>query len=133
MRSVNFFLFLFALLPLTALGHDGYIAYLHPELGEPWEAFRFSDLGWIWLTYSKDTFDLVKETIDPGSWSAFVDPVLILPTVLVASVPLILLLLCMMVHKATEKLHLLRIGSRSGDYAYSGRSEKKTKVKYKRR
>ncbi len=132
MRSVNFFLFLFALLPLAALGHDGYIAYLHPELGEPWKAFRFSDLGWIWLTYSKDTFDLVKETVDPRSWSAFIDPVLILPTVLVAAAPLMLLLLCMMVHKGTEKLHLFRIGAK-GDYAYSGRSEKKGRVKYKRR
>lgn len=59
--------FLLILPALACLGHDGYVYYLNTEAGKDLP-FQLSDLGYLWVTYSPDTFAAIKDSIDPGTW-----------------------------------------------------------------
>lgn len=76
MSGLRFFCFLVALPLLAALGHDGYIYYDSVyEKGENLP-FRLSDVGYLWQTYSFETFDLARQSMTPEAWKDWVDPVL---------------------------------------------------------
>ena len=83
MSGLRFFCFLVALPFLAALGHDGYVYYLSAyEKGENLP-LRLSDVGYLWQTYSADTFELARQTVSPEAWEAWYVPVLSQATVLV--------------------------------------------------
>lgn len=76
MSGLRFFCFLIALPALAALGHDGYIYYVSVYEKNENLPFRLSDLGYLWQTYSFDTFDDVRKTLQPEIWKMWIDPVL---------------------------------------------------------
>jgi hypothetical protein len=133
MRGTFLLGFLFALLPLAAIGHDGYVAYQHPEMGDPLTAFKltgFSDLGWLWTHYSPDTFKTARDTLNPGTWK-LLDPILEQKTVLIAAVPLILLIVIRLMADMVQKGRMMSVGG--GKQGYAGSQAKGKQVKYKRK
>lgn len=94
-----FALFFFLSLPaLAALGFDLYLAYGETlDFSKPLE---LSSVGWLWLTYSEDTFRTFKESIDPTLWGIFVKPVLAQKTVVAALFPIYIALPIVVLRKA---------------------------------
>jgi hypothetical protein len=108
--------FLF-LLPVAALGHDAWVASNRPELGDIVHAFRLTDVGWVWLHYSKDSYDWARENLSADFWSGFLDPLLSQKTVLIASAPLAVLLIVTGVTKASgymQRIALMGTGDKIG-------------------
>lgn len=128
---LGFFLFL---LPVAALGHDGWIAYNRPELGDIIHAFRLTDVGWVWLYYSKDSYGWAHENLSAGFWSGFLDPLLSQKTVLIASLPLALLLIVTGVTKASDYIQRFAVMGTGGKMDKSNPTLKKKAqaFKYKR-
>lgn len=84
------------LLPLLAsIGHDVYINYFSDSdkikeikrLQIDPDEFLVSDLGWIWQEYSPNTMKTARENIQTEVWKESVDPILQLPTMVVAFLP----------------------------------------------
>jgi hypothetical protein len=86
MRVLMVLCFLFTLPLLAAIGHDVYYAYQQNPAAII-QAFQFSDLGWLWLTYAGDSYHSVRDMIDPGLWKKFIGPVLEQKSIVVAAVP----------------------------------------------
>ena len=140
--GLKIFAFLLFLLPLAALGHDAYYAYYSDdekrEAAEALEidpqAFRLSDAGYLWRTYSPGTFEGARESVSPGLWTAYVDPVLEQAAVLVAAVP-VFLLFCFTGLRGLVRRGQSRRVPRAAPESY-GVYDKQTKgqqMKYKRR
>jgi|GEM_PF-2373535 len=80
---------------LLALGHDLYINYFSDDekirevkaLRIDPEKFLISDAGWVWNEYSASTMEATRGMIDPETWTAKLDPVLQLPTMIVGLIP----------------------------------------------
>lgn len=67
MTALKILCFLLIVPALACLAHDGYVYYLSKEAGENLP-FRFSDIGWLWTTYSPESFAAVKESMSPATW-----------------------------------------------------------------
>lgn len=52
--------------------------------------FKISDLGWIWKEYHEDSMEMVHDNVENQAWDEKVNPILQLPTMVVASVPFFL-------------------------------------------
>lgn len=52
--------------------------------------FGISDLGYIWVTYSPETYDDAVRGTPPDTWASIYSPILSTPAVLAAAVPAIL-------------------------------------------
>lgn len=84
------------LLPfLAAIGYDFNANYLStPEqkakleaLQIDPEAYHISDLGYILLNETPDTYQMLRDTTTPETWDSWIDPVLQTYTFVVALVP----------------------------------------------
>lgn len=80
---VKIFCFLIALPALAAIGFDIYMAYEEIEAGsnasfrpDSPTPFKFTQIGWLWQTYSPDSFAWAKDAIDPDTWKSMILPVL---------------------------------------------------------
>lgn len=67
MTAIKLLCFFLILPALACLGHDGYVYYLNTQAGKDLP-FQLSDLGYLWVTYSPETFAVVKESVDAGTW-----------------------------------------------------------------
>lgn len=93
--GAKLFLFILFLPFLAALGHDLYLNYYADEekreqlqaLNIDPEEFMISDAGWVWQEYSEPTMDSAREAIAPETWKHNIDPILQLPTIVVAIIP----------------------------------------------
>ncbi len=96
--SMLFALFFFLSLPaLAALGFDLYLAYGETfDFSKPLE---LSSVGWLWLTYSEETFRTFKQSVDPGLWETFIKPVMSLKTVVAALFPIYIALPIVLLRK----------------------------------
>lgn len=96
--SMLFALFFFLSLPaLAALGFDLYLAYGETlDFSKPLE---LSSVGWLWLTYSEETFRTFKESIDPGLWEVLIKPIMSLKTVVAALFPIYIALPIVLLRK----------------------------------
>ncbi len=85
------------LLPLFAvLGHDIYgnyfqtpekqMAFLQTLDFNP-DDYHASDLGYLFVTYAPQTFDLLRDMVGRDNWAGWVDPVLQMRSYIVALVP----------------------------------------------
>ena len=80
---------------LVALGHDLYINYFSDDekirevkaLRINPEKFLVSDMGWVWNEYSANSMETVRDSVEPKTWAAKIDPVLQLPTMIVGLIP----------------------------------------------
>jgi hypothetical protein len=76
-----------ASLPLiAAIGHDAYMIYMDLKNGIP-DAFKLSDIGWIWQEYSYDTHELAKKNINTHLWDSMVVPMLQMTAIYVTLIP----------------------------------------------
>ena len=130
MRNSHIIAFILALPPLAALGHDGYMAYKHPELGPPLEAFRLSDTGWLWANYSRDTFDWAKDNISEDVWHALLDPVLSQTAAVLAALPLAIFLICLLAGKMTQGMRMPKVSSGKTERVTARKNQP---IKYKRK
>jgi len=91
MRGVTLICILLALPVLAVLGHDVYYAINKSEIGLD-NTFqqaqdRFSALGWLWVKYAPQFYDLVRTSVDQDIWIKYVTPVLRQKAILVTAVP----------------------------------------------
>lgn len=123
---------LFALLIVAAIGHDVYVAYTHPEVGQFPQSFHFSDLGWIWTTYSPDTYKSARESIGPDAFRTWLDPILSQRTAVLAAIPLIILLVVVAIRFLIGKAGLRGAGGTAGSFSSSGPTKAKGQYRYRR-
>ncbi len=146
MRGFFFLLcFLFTLLAAAAIGHDIWHAANDPKglQGLDVNNLPFSDLGWVWKTYSIESYNWAHANIDKTAWSTYIDPVLKQRTVVIAAIPAgvmyaLLLILKLFGWWPFEGQGWLfskqQIFKKSKDYAFKDPLGKKAaKLKYKRK
>jgi hypothetical protein len=123
------------LLPAAAIGHDAWIGYNRPELGDVVHAFRLTDVGWVWMHYSKDSYDWARENFSEGFLTGFMDPLLSQKTALVAALPLIVFLIVKTVTTISGKMQMLAVMGSTGAKGKDlpGLEKKSKQFKYKRR
>jgi hypothetical protein len=96
--SGKIFLFILLLPFFAAIGHDVYYSYFLDEdkmkkverLQIDHEDYTISDLGWIWNTYSPETMQQARQSVEPEIWVEKVDPILQYPTMIVGLVPFVI-------------------------------------------
>lgn len=82
MKPIHFFLLIVTLPMIIVLGHDLYLFYvaqgeqLDPNLAtklftedRPSRGFSFAALGYIWTTYSPDTYKTLSESFEEQEWA----------------------------------------------------------------
>lgn len=88
-------LFILLIPALAALGHDIYINFFEnsEKLAkiealdiEP-EKFQFSDMGYLWLTYAPESYELARENTTPSLWSPGLNMILSLPSIVIGAIP----------------------------------------------
>ncbi len=143
MRMLVLLCFLLALLPLAALSHDLYLAYqeaekAHIEFGD--KPISFSDIGFIWVQYSPDTYDWARRNMAPQTWKNMVDPVLQQTALIVTAIPgsvLAVILVIFRLLKDVPFMVRLRTSGRQkkvkGGIAIQGIQKSKKKMTYKRK
>ena len=81
-----FVLFFILCLPaIGALGFDLWLAY--GETMDFSKSLKLSSVGWLWVNYAEDNYNVMKETIDPATWASIIKPILIQKLVTVALLP----------------------------------------------
>ncbi|MCI5060141.1 MAG: hypothetical protein MRY79_03615 [Alphaproteobacteria bacterium] len=97
-QSLKNFLFVLLVPFFFAVGHDVYVNYFSTDekiaeikaLRANPQDFLVSDLGWVWSEYSPATMRGARDAITHEAWRAQIDPILRLPTMVVASFPFFL-------------------------------------------
>lgn len=81
-----FLLFFVLCLPaMAAIGFDLWLAYGETmDFSKPLE---LSSVGWLWVKYAEDNYNLMRESMDPATWASFVKPILSQKLVTVALFP----------------------------------------------
>jgi len=131
MRLSTFLLILFLLPFFGALGHDLYIAYGEQDFSE---APKFSDLGFLWVTYHVDSFKWAREAIDPENWSRYMTPLLELPSIIAAGIIPAIIILVMCGMKLKAKIMDRAVTAPGRGFAFkSGLEKKGGKFNYKRK
>lgn len=79
MSGVRLFIFIICLPLLAAIGHDIYLFVTQTGLentgdvlaggDKPWHSY-FATAGWIWTSYSPDTFRTVAQSLEPDEWKS---------------------------------------------------------------
>jgi len=140
----DFFLpgFILSTPALAVLGHDIYIAYNNTEL-EGTDRFYLSDIGWLWTEYAPSSYDWVLSAVDETTWNGFIDPLLQQSAIYLASAPLVIFTIILLIMKIFglgsfegEGLKVPGITktklNKKGDYSFSG-DKSKSRAKYKRK
>jgi hypothetical protein len=135
MQKYSVLIFFLCLPIVAALGHDIYITY-HDENYN--KAMMFSDIGYLWTHYSKDTYDWARENVDKGTWKKFIGPFLEQRTLLIASLPLIItfaVIAVLKLFRLTPSQKQVRVakGHKKGNFGFEGTDKGKSRMKYKRK
>ena len=96
--AAKILLFILCLPFFASLGHDIYLNYFSDDekiqqaknLQVDPTDFMFSDLGWVWQTYSPFTMETAKDMVGEDKWKKKYDPILQQSTMVVTAVPPIL-------------------------------------------
>ncbi len=141
MRFIILLLIFFGLFPLGVLAHDLYLAYQDAEqsnvqFGD--KPLRFSDIGWLWIQYSPDTYDWARRAVAPDTWQKLIDPVLGQTALIVTCVPpalLAVLLFLLKLFKNVPFVSRLSGGGRAkgGSISLHGVDKTKNRMNYKRK
>ena len=143
MRPFVLLCFLLALLPLGILAHDLYLAYQEAERSRVEfgsKPINFSDIGWLWVQYSPDTYDWARRSVDADIWKNIVDPLSQQTALILAVVPVTLLASILTLVRVLKDMPIMvqvRSGGRQkkadGGIAIKGLEKKKKKLSYKRK
>jgi len=145
-NRVKSFLFILLIPFFFALGHDVYLNYFSDDTKiekikalevEP-KGFNTTDFGWVWVNYSKESFDLTRNNVSTETWRNVVSPLLKMKTMLVGAIPyfigLVYLLLAWIIG-IWPFAHLNRFKSFGGSKGKSKgvyKNAKASRTKYKR-
>lgn len=89
--------FILSIPALAALSFDLWLAYGDTaDLNKPPE---LTSVGWLWVRYAEDNYNLMRETIDPATWSSVISPILSQKTILVALFPVYLAIPILLIMK----------------------------------
>lgn len=89
--------FLLCLPAIAALGFDIWLAYgENMDFSKPLE---LSAVGWLWVKYAEDNYNVIRDSIDPATWASFIKPVLSQKLVTVALLPVYIAVPVMLVMK----------------------------------
>jgi len=83
MRLLQILCFIFTLPLVGVLAHDAYFFYQERQ-EDPRAPFAFSDIGYLWYTYSQDTHNQVVREVGADTWNDEVRPALRQPAALYA-------------------------------------------------
>lgn len=140
--GVKLWIFILLLPFFAALGHDIWANYLIDEekraaveaLEIDPTAHQVSDLGYIFTTYTPEFYQGARDSIDPGTWEVFIDPVLEQYTMLVALLPLALFLVYLGIARVANLppfANTVRVRKGTAPDILDKRSE--NRLKYKKR
>jgi hypothetical protein len=95
--NVKLFLFILAMPFLAAVAHDVYLNnFSSPEkiaqvkrLNIDPDNFEMTDLGWVWLKYSPESYQVIREAVSSYNWKDYISPALSMSTIIISSIPLI--------------------------------------------
>ena len=133
MNGIFLLCFILAIPAFVALGHDIYLTYQEQDFTK---TMMFSDVGYLWTTYSPETYAWAKENFEPGTWDAFLTPLLEQTTVLVALVPSIVAFIIAMLLKTLglPPFAAARAGKTTGkNFSFGSGDRQQGKFKYKRK
>lgn len=137
MKSFFALFVLLCLPPLAVILHDGYFTYANKDPSQFIEQFRFSDTGWLWLTYDRAGFENFRASVGKEQWDSWIEPTMRTPAVIVSAVPLAILLgLEILVRLFSMIGGQVGVGPRLGrgdDFAPSENRDTQKRYKYKRR
>lgn len=89
--------FLLCLPAIAALGFDLWLAYgENMDFSKPLE---LSSVGWLWVKYAEDNYNVIRDSIDPSTWTGFVKPILSQKLVTIALLPVYIAVPTMLVMK----------------------------------
>ncbi len=83
--NLVFLFFILCLPAIGALGFDVWLAY--GETMDFSKSLELSSVGWLWVNYAEDNYNLMKESIDAATWTSVVKPLLSQKLVTVALLP----------------------------------------------
>lgn len=106
-------LFLLLCLPaIAALGFDLWLAYgENMDFSKPLE---LSSVGWLWVRYAEDNYNVIRQSMDPGTWATFIKPILSQKLVTVALLPVYIAIPVLLVMK------ICGLGGYEGQGLFSG-------------
>ncbi len=140
--GAKLFLFILFLPFLAALGHDIHLAYFSDDekiqqlenLNIDTSSFRISDLGWVWTNRSPDSYEWARQNFSIDTWQNILDPILQLPTMIVALIPFVVgtLILMLMFVMGIGPYKGMSGGSAKGEYSVF-KGEKANKLKYSKK
>lgn len=115
-----FLLFFVLSLPaLGALGFDLWLAYGETmDFSKPLE---LSSVGWLWVKYAEDNYNIMRESIDPATWTSFIKPILSQKLVVVALLPVYIAIPVLLIMKT------FGLGSYEGAGLVNGIGKSKSK------
>ncbi len=143
MRALVLLCFLLALLPLAVLGHDLYLAYQEAEQARVQfgnKPVNFTDVGFLWVQYSPDTYDWARRSVSLQTWKGMIDPMLQQTALIVTAVPVSILAVVLIVLRLLKDIpFMVRLRSPGrqkkvkGGIAIQGMEKSKKKMTYKRK
>lgn len=94
--GVKTFLFILIIPLLLAVSHDVYLNYLSnsdkieqiASMSVSPDEFQMTELGWVWLEYSEESYALVKESVSEKTWAKYIGPTLNMKTIIVSAAPI---------------------------------------------
>lgn len=107
MTALRILCLVFLILFLATLGHDLYNTYKDGNYDQP---VKFTEFGWLWVTYIPDTLDALRSTIRPEVWKEWIVPVLKTKSVIVTGAPLATFLAIILLVRGCS---LLKTGGRT--------------------
>ena len=110
---------------------------------------QLSAVGWLWVKYAEDNYNMIRNSIDPAIWASFIKPVLSQKLAIVALLPVYIAVPVMLVMKLfgrSDPESISLFGGGTGKHKNKKENEpsfastvdlsnksKKKKIKYNRR
>lgn len=111
--------FVLSLPAIGALGFDLWLAYGETmNFNKPLE---LSSVGWLWVKYAEENYNVMRDSIDPATWSGFIKPILSQKLVTVALLPVYIAIPALLIMK------IFGLGSYQGAGLLQGISSKSGK------
>ena len=96
-NGVKTFLVILTIPLILAISHDVYLNFFSDSnklekiqrLDVDPNKFKMSELGWVWITYSKNTYELARNSISKNNWQDFIAPALKMKTITISVAPII--------------------------------------------
>ena len=111
--------FILCLPAIGALGFDLWLAY--GETMDFSKPLDLSSVGWLWVKYAEENYNVMRDTIDPASWASFVKPILNQKLVTVALFPVYIAIPTLIIMK------VFGLGGYKGEGLFSGLASKSGK------